>query len=167
MNPSLLDTLIQADEAGVKLEVVGGVPLWEAMPKPRHQRAIDRIRASIAPDPTTDQEKGYKCVHLSNVYIRFPDGSLKRPDVSIFCQDPSEEDEAIAQIPEAVIEIVSPGYEAKDFEFGPPFYLAQGVNDVVVFDPRTLLVLHIRRNTTTRHTSPVTLHLECGCHCTV
>jgi Cft2 family RNA processing exonuclease len=28
-------------------------------------------------------------------------------------------------------------------EIGPPFYLSQGVKDVIVFDPSTLLVLHV------------------------
>ena len=59
---------------------------------------------------------------------------------------PAEEDEAIRLIPEAVIEVISKGYEAKDLEIGPHFYLLQGVKDVVVFDPYTLLVLHVRRD---------------------
>jgi hypothetical protein len=44
--------------------------------------------------------------------------------------------------------VVSKGFEAKDLEFGPPFYLSQGVKDVIVFDPLTLLVLHVRRDKT-------------------
>lgn len=99
-----------------------------------------------------------------DVYVQFPSG-LKRPDISIFCQEPSDEeqDSALTQIPEAVIEVVSKGYEAKDLEIGPPFYLSQGVKDVVVFDPYTLLVLHVRREKVQRMMSPVTLQLECGC----
>lgn len=58
---------------------------------------------------------------MSDVYVSFPDGSLKRPDISIFCQEPAEEEEAITLVPEAVIEIVSKGFEAKDFEIGPRF----------------------------------------------
>ena len=66
-------------------------------------------------------------------------------------------------IPEAVIEVVSKGYEAKDLEIGPPFYLSQGVKDVVVFDPLTLLVLHVRKERTMRQVSPIVIALECGC----
>ena len=66
-------------------------------------------------------------------------------------------------IPEAVIEVVSKGYEAKDLEIGPPFYLSQGVKDVIVFDPLTLFVLHVRKNCTMRQVSPVVIELECGC----
>ena len=43
-----------------------------------------------------------------------------------------------------MVEVVSRGYEAKDLEIGPRFCLSQGVKDVVVFDPYTLLVLNLR-----------------------
>jgi hypothetical protein len=70
-------------------------------------------------------------------------------------------------VPEAVIEVVSKGYEVKDLEIGPGFYLSQGVKDVLVFDPTTLLVLHARRDGTDRRASPCELSLECGCNCIV
>lgn len=160
--------LERADEAGVRLEIVGGLPLWEAYPARRHQQAVDRIRASIEPRAQKpDLEDGCDCMHLSDVYIHFPDGSLKRPDISIFCREPDELDEAITLVPAAVIEVVSPGYEAKDLEIGPRFYLLQGVKDVVVFDPHTLLVLHMREDSVTRQVSPVEIELECGCRCVV
>jgi Uma2 family endonuclease len=66
-------------------------------------------------------------------------------------------------VPEAVVEIVSPGSERKDLEVGPPFYLSQGVVDVVVVDPRTSVVLHYRKSGLSRHLSPVNLTLDCGC----
>ena len=92
---------------------------------------------------------------------------MKRPDISIFCREPDEEEEAITLVPEAAIEVVSKGYEAKDLEIGPHFYLSQGVKDVVVFDPYTLLVLHVRGDGVHRNTSPVSIDLECGCQCNV
>jgi Uma2 family endonuclease len=101
------------------------------------------------------------------VYVQFPDGSLKRPDVSIFFREPDEQDDAIRLVPEAAIEVVSKGYEAKDLEIGPPFYLSQGVKDVVVFDPTSLLVLHARRDGTTRKVSPEVIEFECGGSVTV
>ena len=142
MNAADLAALLErANEAGVRLEIVGGLPLWEASPTRRHQQAIDRIRATITPLP--DQASACGCIHLADVYICFPDGSLKRPDIAIFCREPDEQDEAITLVPAAVVEVVSAGYEAKDLEIGPRFYLTQGVDDIVVFDPHTLLVLHV------------------------
>jgi hypothetical protein len=41
----------------------------------------------------------------------------------------------ITLVPEAVIEVISKGCEAKDLEIGPPFCLSQGAKDVVMFDP--------------------------------
>lgn len=165
IDKALFQRLLQADELGIRLELVGGLPMWEASPVRRHQRAIDRIRASLRPAPSTGD--GCGCVHLADVYVVFPDGSLKRPDISVFCREPDEDDEAITLLPEAVIEVVSKGYEAKDLEIGPRFYLSQGIKDVIVFDPHTLLVLHLTPASSERLVSPVDLTLACGCACRV
>jgi len=161
---SLRETLLRADELGVRLEIVNGLPIWEAQPLYRHQKQVERIAGGIR----TGTSAGCQCVHALDVYIEFP-GGLKRPDISIFCREPTEEeqDKALTLIPEAVIEVISKGYEAKDLEIGPPFYLSQGVKDVVVFDPSTLLVLHVKKSRTTRQIAPVEIHLECGCSVTV
>jgi len=151
--------LVQAGELGVRLEIVNGLPVWETQPLYRHQKHVERIAQSI-----TGASEGCACVHALDVYIQFPNG-LKRPDISIFCREPDEEeqDQALTLIPEAVVEVVSKGFEAKDLEIAPSFYLSQGVKDVVVFDPATLLVLHVRHGHAQRHISPVTLTLQCGC----
>lgn len=154
---------LRAEELGIRLEYVAGLPIWEAHPVWKHQKAVDRIRASIA----RPEGCACECVHAADVYVAFPDGSLKRPDVSLFCREPDEEEDAITLLPEAVIEVVSKGYEAKDLEIGPHFYLSQGVKDILVFDPSTLVVIHARRDGTTRHVSPHPVTLECGCTCEV
>ena len=154
---------LRAEELGIRLEVVSGLPIWEAHPVWKHQKAVDRIRATIVPRDSSP----CTCIHAADVYVQFPEGSLKRPDIAIFCREPDEQEDAITLMPEAVIEVVSKGYEAKDLEIGPPFYLVQGVKDVLVFDPTTLLVLHARRDGTRRLTSPVNVDLECGCVCTI
>lgn len=148
---------LRAEQLGIRLEIVRGLPMWEAAPALRHQRAVDRIRASIL-----QMKRDCECTHVADVYVQFPDG-LKRPDVSIFCREPDEQDDAITLIPEAVIEVVSPHYEAKDLEIGPSFYLSQGVKDVVVFDPQTLLVLHCTALKTVRGVSPMPIELQCCC----
>ncbi len=158
--------LQHVNEAGVHLEIVGGLPLWEMHPAMRHQEAVDQIRASIKPNPTQETPV-CACVHLADVYIRFADNSFMRPDISIFCRRPDEEDTAITLIPEAVIEIISKGYEMKDLEIAPRFYLSQGIKDVVVLDPYTLTVWHFRRDGIQQHHSPTALTLECGCGCVV
>lgn len=152
-----------ADRVGVKLEITDGIPTWEAFPGMRHQKAIGRIFASLERLPGSD----CGCYQVSDAYISFPDGSLKRPDLAIFCEEPPDIDEAYPQVPEAVLEVLGKDFEKKDTEIGAPFYLAQRVRDVILFDPRTLEVTHRRRDGTTEHTSPVTIQLECGCQLTV
>ena len=164
---SLSPILLQASELGIRLEIVNGLPIWEAQPVYRHQKHIERIVQGITRTVNVLQS-GCECIHAVDVYIQFPNG-LKRPDISIFCREPSEEeqDSALTMVPEAVIEVVSKGFEAKDLEIGPPFYLSQGVKDVIVFDPLTLLVLHVRKIQATRQVSPVVIELECGCRALV
>jgi hypothetical protein len=72
---------LQADQMGIRLEIVGGLPIWEAKPLLKHQRAVDRIRASIQKAPGASD---CGCFHYADVYVAFPDGSLKRPDIAIF-----------------------------------------------------------------------------------
>jgi len=136
-------------------------------PCPQTSTAIDRIRQSITPPPPSAGGDGCACVHLADVYVQFPDGSLKRPDISIFCREPVEDEAAITLVPEAVIEVISKGYEAKDLEIGLRFYLSQGVKDLIVFDPYTLVVLHLQAGGAMRLVSPVKLQMLCGCRCTV
>jgi Uma2 family endonuclease len=161
------DTAVRlGEESGVKLEVVGGIPVWEALPSYRHQNHVFRIQSSIRPD--TSSENACACVHVADIYVRFPDGSLKRPDIAIFCTEPEEQAEAVTLLPEAVIEIISPGYEAKDLSIGVPFYLRSGIKDILVFDPETGEVRHFRPGRSeVRLATPVTLTLNCGCQVTV
>ena len=155
--------LLRADELGIRLEFVAGLPIWEASPVLAHQEAVDRIRNSIEKSGNVNCE----CLHYANIYIQFPEGSLKRPDIVFFCERPTEREEAVTKIPEAVIEILSKGYEKKDLEIGVPFYLANGVNEVVVFNPYTDEVLHFRQDGKKELMSPVEIEFECGCHCVI
>jgi Uma2 family endonuclease len=156
---------IFGDAQGVKLEIVGGLPVWEAFPLLAHQEAVDRIRESIK--KTAESETDCGCFHYADVYVRFPDGSLKRPDISVFCEKPLEREEAIKQIPDAVIEVLSRNYEAKDLKIGVPFYLENNIKDVVVFNPYTMEVMHYKQDKVFTSLSPTEIMFDCGCRCTV
>lgn len=100
--------------------------------------------------------------------MRFPNGSDKRPDIAILRESPEQNEEAVTTLPDAVIEIISKGYEAKDYLVGLPFYLTQGVKDVVVLNSYADEVLHCRPNGYRQtYESPVELTLICGCNVTV
>lgn len=155
---------LTAEELGIKLEIIGNLPVWEASPVILHQLEVDRIRNSLVPSETA---KNCECVHIADIYVQFPDGSLKRPDISVFCQLPPEREEATKSVPEAVIEVLSKKYEAKDLEIGVPFYISQGIKDIVVFNPQTKEVLHFKNGEKQVLASPVEIEFECGCSCIV
>ena len=155
-----LDQLTHHAPTHIKLEITGGTRTWRLMPSIRHQKLIDRIRASIKPVA----ESGYGCFHLTDPSLVFPDGSFKRPDIAIFCVEPPDIDESWEQVPEAVIEIVSLGYEEKDLSINPPWYLSMGVKDVLVVDPRAGEVRHHRHGAQLAiRRQPATFELLCGC----
>src|SRR5215213_6827840 len=157
-----LDQLIAARQ--VRLMLIGPQqrPIWEASPSPLHQIFVRDIEASI--HTSADSDDGCACEHIADAYIRLPDGSLVRPDIAIFCAPIPRQREAYAAVPAVVIEIVSPNYEAKDYEELPPVYLGNGVRDVVVVDPEQSVLTHYRlRHTRSIQRLPHHLQLECGC----
>lgn len=157
--------LLNAEELGIKLEVAGNLRIWEASPVIKHQLAVDRIRDSIK--KTEEDGVICECIDIADIYVQFADGSLKRPDVSVFCELPKEMEEATQSVPQAVIEVISKKYEAKDLEISPPIYLANGVKDVIVLNPYTNEVVHFRSGERRVMISPIEIEFECGCRCTV
>ncbi|MBC7528354.1 MAG: Uma2 family endonuclease [Chthonomonadaceae bacterium] len=98
----------------------------------------------------------------------FPTAPTNGPDIAIFCERPEQNDEAVTALPDAVIEVISKGYRARDYVIGLPFYLTQGIKDIVVFNPYTNEVLHCRPSGYRKtHESPVELTLIRGCTVTV
>lgn len=159
-----LDQLTRFASTSIKLEITGGTRTWRLLPSLRHQKLIDRIRASIE----AIAGSGCGCYHLTDASLVFPDGSFKRPDIAIFCVEPPDIDESWEQVPEAVIEIISLGYEEKDLSINPPWYLSMGVKDVLVVDPRSGEVRHHRHGAPMAiRRQPATFELLCGCRCII
>ena len=157
----------QANEAGVRLEIVRGLTIWETQPVLAHQEAVGRILESIKP-MDADSVNPCDCYRAMDVSIRFPDGSHKRPDLSIFCRRPDELYSEVTLLPEVAIEVLSEEYEAKDLLIGVPFYQQTGIRDIVVLDPRTGAVRHWQQGQPERaYASPVPLTFLCGCAATV
>jgi Uma2 family endonuclease len=158
-----------ASKAPVRLEYVRGRTKWEASPASRHQKALQRIERFLRPIP--GHAGGCGCFALADTLFRFgdPDRSIKRPDLAIFCAEPPDTDEALEVIPAAVVEVLSLGYEDKDLgPDGAPFYLAYGVQDVLIVDPHSGAVYH-EAPAQGRRTlaAPVSIDLSCGCRVTI
>jgi Uma2 family endonuclease len=153
-----------ASKLGIRLEYVGGLPLWEATPVYRHQKKTLDIQLSLIQSAV---QSGCACIPIADTTILFPDGSYKRPDISVYCEEPVEQDKALTVLPEAVIEIISEGYEKKDTEVALPFYLTHGIRDIVIYDPQTKRVSHYHDGQIDEHLSPITLTFACGCRATI
>ena len=151
----------EADAIGLRLEIVRGIPVFEALPVARHQAAIFRIQSSIRAKVLEDTP--CHCAHYSDVQIHFSDGSRKRPDIAIFCEEPEQTTE-ITAVPKVVVEVISADYEEKDLLISVPFYQQVQIPDIIVFDPETNVVRHWRNVTDkASYLFPVTIELLCGC----
>jgi len=147
---------------GVRLEITGGVPTWEAMPGALHNGVVDDIRQNLTRHNPPDAPCG--CHHIADTYIEFAPGLLRRPDIAIFCARPPRPDGAIiGLIPEAVVEVLSAGYEQKDRD-AVALYLGVGVRDVLLVDPRQRTVeWHRQGQPPERRDLPTTCALQMGC----
>jgi Uma2 family endonuclease len=160
----LWDLFARAEEIGLRLEMTEAGITWEALPGYRHQRMSVDIASTIRP---IKSGSGCGCFWAPDVAIRFRDGQVKRPDISIFCQEPSEEEGFIHSVPTAVIEITSPGYEDKDLVAGPHIYLRNGVQDVLVLNRNSMEVHHWTQTGRRMVLSPQQFELASGCEVTI
>jgi Uma2 family endonuclease len=160
--------LINSSELGIRLEIMNDLPIWELQPIYRHQKHVKRIANNIKATSEA-HSRGCECVAIQDVYIKFLNG-LKRPDIAILCHEPpeSEQDKALEMIPEAVIEVLSRGFERKDLKEGPPFYLQEGVKEVLVFNPADGKIHYFTTADPAKiYQSPREFALMCGCTVTL
>ena len=151
-----------AREAGLKIEIASGLPVFEIAPSMIHQEDLGEIFKGIRKGSRAI-ENGCGCFAAFDALVRFPDGSYRRPDISVFCTRPPRVRAAVTQVPTAVVEALSPSSIVKDTQISPDWYLSQGVRDVFVYDPEALTVDHIRASGRERHIVPVALETETGC----
>lgn len=160
-----LDQLIH--DRAVRLMLLGPQqrPIWEASPSPLHQMVVRTIERSIEPVPGDGD--GCACYTLADAYFRLPDASLVRPDIAILSRIPPRQREALKIVPAAVIEVVSPGYETKDYDEMPPIYLANGVCDVLVVDVERGVVTHFTPAAREEVSLPAVRTLRSDCRCLI
>lgn len=123
----LWEKMMDVDTTNTRMESIGGTPIWEFFPSPFHQDVLRGIDRSVRP-----AERRADCARytLADAYLRLQDGSLRRPDLMVYCAKPKIVGrEPLTEIPGAVIEVLSPGGAMKDLQIGPPSYLANGVLD--------------------------------------
>ena len=153
------------EELGLRFELTDGGITWETFPGVAHQEIVFNVQTSL--DRRRTDRGDCECYQGADIDVVLADGTVKRPDVSVWCKRPKELEGFVHEVPEAVIEIVSPGYEAKDLLHGPPIYLRNGVKDVIVFDRAKGEVHHWGPEGHRIVPSPTVFDLACGCRVTV
>jgi Uma2 family endonuclease len=160
------DFIDENKEYGLRVEYVDGVGIWEHAPSWSHQRAISRIRASFR----VREGEACECIHESDVSVKFGDRVHKRPDIAVWCRVPETNQRSVVTLPDAVVEVISPGFETKDLELLPKLYLAAGVRDVLVYNEQRGAVYRFTHEgvaVVVVHASPCVFHLACGCDVTI
>lgn len=148
---------------GVRLEVTGGRTTWEAFPGALHNGVVDDIRRNLTQDNAPKADR-CGCYHIADTYINFGPNLLRRPDIAIFCEKPPRPDGAITGlIPGATVEVLSEGYEQKDRDV-VALYLAAGVLDVILVDPRAQTATWQKLGEASQLLDlPATITLKMGC----
>jgi hypothetical protein len=160
-----LTELLEQHNIPLRISLTGNVPTWELSPSALHQGIVDDIRGTIRLPP--ERASGCGSHHIADVWLRLPGIGLRRPDIAIYCERPPRQRAALTLVPTAVIEVVSAGYEHKDFD-AVPLYLAAGIADVVLVNPDTGLVTHYTHDgAAVSHHAPCQLQFQSGCVCAV
>ena len=139
-----IDAFLEMDFGGRRAELDDGVIFMMAGGSMEHAGVAANIIASLLP-----RLRGTGCRAFgSDLAVQTGPRSIRYPDVSIFCRphaDDGERNKLIGE-PRAVIEVLSPSTALLDQRTKVPEYVALGdVQDIVLVDPETRRVRHLRR----------------------
>lgn len=139
-----IDAFLDMDFGGRKAELDDGVIFMMAGGGMEHAGVAANIIASLHP-----RLRGTGCRPFgSDLAVQTGPRSIRYPDVSIFCRpyaDDGERNKLVGE-PRAVFEVLSPSTARLDERTKLPEYMAlAGVQDIVLVDPDTRRVRHVRR----------------------
>ena len=139
-----IDAFLRMDFGGRKAELDDGVIFMMAGGSMEHAGVAANIIASLSP-----RLRGTGCRPFgSALAVQTGPQSIRYPNVSIFCRpfaDDGERNKLIGE-PRAVFEILSPSTAKLDERTKLPEYAAlSNVQDIVLVDPETRRVRHVRR----------------------
>ena len=116
-------------------EIIGGKKFMAPAPNPTHGRVIGRLYMLID-NYLEENESGY--VFSDNIDVRFPNGTLLKPDLCIVL----EKNESIIDwlsgiygVPDMVVEVLSKSTRKNDLTIKKDIYEAQGVREYWIIDP--------------------------------
>jgi len=146
-------TLDEFDEAeiveGFHVELGRGVVIVSEVPLPWHFRIINALRRQLAVYDLQHPGRIWGIAGGSECKLPVtPFESERHPDLAIYLTEPPYEDSNAVWsewIPEVVVEVVSPGSEARDDTEKRDEYLAFGVREYWIVHPDRKEVLVLRR----------------------
>jgi Uma2 family endonuclease len=135
-------------QEGYHYELGRGVVVVTDVPKPKHLRILNAIRRQfVAYDLANDGviqaiAGGGEC----KILLDEPQ-SERHPDLAIYKTPAPAEGNAVWSlwVPELVVEVVSPGSEDRDYREKREEYLAFGVKEYWIVDPKKRSMLILRR----------------------
>lgn len=134
---------------GYHYELGRGEIVVTDVPRPNHLRVLTAIRRQFAaydlahPGVLDTIAGGGECKILLEAQQ-----SERHPDLAVYMTPAPVEGNAVwgLWIPEVVVEVVSPGSEARDYQEKREEYLAFGVKEYWIVDPGKRSILVLRRN---------------------
>lgn len=139
-----IDAFLEMDFGGRKAELDDGVIFMMAGVGMEHAGVASNIIMTLHP-----RLRGTGCRPFgSDLAVQTGPRSIRYPDVSIFCRpyaDDGERNKLVGE-PRALFEVLSPSTARLDERTKLPEYAAlAGVQDIVLVDPDTRRVRHVRR----------------------
>lgn len=116
-------------------EIIGGKKFMSPAPNPTHGGVIMRLGMIIGSYLDVD-DSGY--VFSDNTDVRFPNGTLLKPDLSVVLEKNSaiiDWFRGVYGVPDMVVEVLSKSTRKNDFTIKKDIYEAQGVREYWIIDP--------------------------------
>ena len=116
-------------------EIIGGKKIMAPAPNPTHGGVIGRLYMFIG-NYLDANDSGY--VFGDNTDVRFPDGTLLKPDLSVVLEKNSAVinwRRGIFGVPDMVVEVLSRSTRKRDLTIKKDIYEAQGVKEYWIVDP--------------------------------
>lgn len=116
-------------------EIIEGKKIMAPAPNPTHGGVIGRLYMFIG-NYLDANDSGY--VFGDNTDVRFPDGTLLKPDLSVVLEKNSAVinwRRGIFGVPDMVVEVLSRSTRKRDLTIKKDIYEAQGVKEYWIVDP--------------------------------
>ena len=116
-------------------EIIGGEKIMVAAANPLHSGILFKL-SRIIDRYMTEHDGGY--VFTDNIDVRFPDGNVFRPDVTVITVENSgiiNWNKAIQGVPDMVVEVLSKSTKKKDEGVKKDIYEKNGVKEYWIVDP--------------------------------